>query len=295
MVKKYHDTLSVIDMSACSIRFVIIVPYRDRAQLLSEFQEHMRVVLADVDPATYRVWYLHQQDSIYRNNNGRGDGGERPFNRGAMKNIGFLVLREMYPTCYRNITLVFHDVDTVPTGAGVIPDYTTVPGTVKHFYGYSYALGGIVSITAGDFERIGGFPNYWAWGYEDNMLQTRAKQAGLRLDRSVFYPIGDAAHIRQVQGGRFRTVNRGEFDRYMRMNPEGWATIQGLVYAPPKSCGLATEHEGPGLGEMVDVCGFDTGYVCNPALNIEFDTAYRGAPFTVGRSAKKRARMNLIM
>ena len=266
-------------MSACSIRFVIIVPYRDRAQLLAEFQEQMRIVLADVDPATYRVWYLHQRDST--------SGAPRPFNRGAMKNIGFLVLREMYPTCYRNITLVFHDVDTVPTGAGVIPDYATVPGTVKHFYGYSYALGGIVSITAGDFERIDGFPNYWAWGYEDNMLQTRAKQAGLRIDRSVFYPIGDAAHIRQVQGGRYRTVNRGEFDRYIRMNPEGWASIRGLVYTPPTNSTLD-------LGEMVDVCGFDTGYACNPAQNMEFDTANR-APFTVGRSAKQRARMNLVM
>ena len=294
--------------------FVVIVPYRNRPQQLAEFDTHMRAVLAPYDSDTqqsnYRVWYMHQCD-------------DRPFNRGAMKNLGFIVLRNMYPHTYSQITLVFHDIDTVPTGPDVIPDYRTTPGIVKHFYGYRHALGGIVSIRAGDFERIGGFPNYWAWGYEDNMLQTRVMKApdmdvvseaddshacsdgrpkivrrNMAIDRTTFYPINDAVHIRQDRGGRTRTVNRGEFDRYMRMDPEGIHTLSGVVYDAPRSIGLGqgdTILQQLSLGEMVDVRTFDTGTECNTRLNTDFDAARGQAPFTVGRSARMRTRMNLVL
>ena len=254
--------------------FVIVVPYRDRPQELADFEAQMRVVLSNIDPTTYRIWYMHPCDA-------------RPFNRGAMKNLGFHVLRDLYPHTYSQITLVFHDIDTVPTGPDVIPDYRTTPGVVKHFYGYTHALGGIVSIRAGDFERIHGFPNYWAWGYEDNMLQTRVMKApNMTIDRSTFYVINDAVHIRQERGGRTRTVNRGEFDRYVRMDPEGIHTIRGVVYDAPQSIGI---------GHRVDVRAFDTGTECNTVLNTVFDAAGGQAPFTVGRSARMRARMNLVM
>ena len=257
--------------------FVIVVPYRDRPQQLAEFEINMRAVLANIDPATYRIWYMHPCDG-------------RPFNRGAMKNLGFHVLRDLYPHTYSQITLVFHDIDTVPTGPDVIPDYRTSPGVVKHFYGYTHALGGIVSIRAGDFERINGFPNYWAWGYEDNMLQTRVMKApNMSIDRSTFYVINDAVHIRQDRGGRTRTVNRGEFDRYMRMDPEGINTIRSVVYDAPRPISMG------GLGHRVDVRAFDTGKECNTNLNTDFDAARGQAPFTVGRSARMRSRMNLVM
>jgi hypothetical protein len=258
--------------------FVIVVPYRDRPQQLADFETHMRAVLANIDPTTYRIWYMHPCDS-------------RPFNRGAMKNIGFHVLRDLYPDTYSTITLVFHDIDTVPTGPDVIPDYRTTPGVVKHFYGYTHALGGIVSIRAGDFERINGFPNYWAWGYEDNMLQTRVTRAApkMMIDRSTFYVINDAVHIRQDRGGCIRTVNRGEFDRYVRMDPEGINTIRGVVYDAPQPISRDS------LGFLVNVRAFDTGTECNTSLNTVFDVVKGRAPFTVGRSARKRTRLNLVM
>ena len=258
--------------------FVVIVPYRDRPQQLAEFETQMRIVLANIDPATYRILYICPCDT-------------RPFNRGAMKNIGFRVVRDLYPHTYTQITLVFHDIDTLPTGPDVIPDYRTTTGVVKHFYGYTHALGGIVSIRAADFERINGFPNYWAWGYEDNMLQTRVMNAVPRMsiDRSTFYVINDAVHIRQDRGGCTRTVNRGEFDRYMRMDPEGINTIRGVVYDAPRLMHIDS------FGHQVNVTAFDTGTVCNTALNSVFDVVKGRAPFTVGRSARKRTRMNLVM
>ena len=156
---------------------IIIVPYRDRAAQLTAFKILISHML-DHEKRSYEILYVHQQDS-------------RNFNRGAMKNIGFIYVKETYPNSYQNITLVFHDIDTIPSRADVF-DYDTVPNVVKHFYGYKYALGGIFAIKAGDFEKINGFPNFWAWGFEDNLLKDRWTKANGRIDysqfRDVFHP-----------------------------------------------------------------------------------------------------------
>ena len=108
--------------------------------------------------------------------------------------------------------------------------YETKPGVVKHFYGFHFALGGIISIKAGDFEKINGFPNFWAWGYEDNMLNKRVEAAsGLTIDRSQFYPIADK-NIMQFNDGLGRNINRNEFDRYMDNTKEGIDSIFDLEY-----------------------------------------------------------------
>ena len=112
----------------------------------------------------------------------------QPFNRGAMKNIGFKIVKDLYPSIYNNITLVFNDIDIAPTSNHKI-DYETTSGTVKHFYGYRHTLGGIISINAGDFENINGFPNFWTWGYEDKVLQKRIEKKNISIDRSNFLEI----------------------------------------------------------------------------------------------------------
>lgn len=108
--------------------------------------------------------------------------------------------------------------------------YETIPGTVKHFYGYKFALGGIVSITAGDFEKTGGFPNFWAWGFEDNMLKLRVDRAGLRLDYTQFYPIKDG-NILHLSDGNNRDVSRTEFETYTGNTADGFNDINNLVYS----------------------------------------------------------------
>jgi hypothetical protein len=204
-------------------RIVFIVPYRDRPQQLHFFQEQMKKVLSSMSKTDYKIYFLHQQDT-------------RKFNRGAMKNIGYLAVKKLYPNDYKNITLVFNDVDTMPYTKNFL-NYETKTGMVKHFYGVRFALGGIVSITAGDFEKTGGFPNFWAWGYEDNTLKTRVDNTGLQVDYTQFYPINDG-HILQLSDGDTRQVSRTEFDLYKGNNADGFKDITELSYTMEEDTGF---------------------------------------------------------
>jgi uncharacterized protein YjbI with pentapeptide repeats len=201
-------------------KIIFIVPYRDRAEHQRFFALQMDKVLEDYDKKDYKIIYAHQMD-------------KREFNRGAMKNLGFLYAKAQYPNDYKNITFVFNDVDTMPYGKNFL-NYQTTTGVVKHFYGYTFTLGGIVSITGADYERVNGFPNYWAWGYEDNAFNSRVKLAGLTIDRNQFYPILDK-NILQLKDGITRIVNRGEYDRYAdeiryQNNTDGLNTLTNITY-----------------------------------------------------------------
>uniref|UniRef100_A0A6C0KJ87 Galactosyltransferase C-terminal domain-containing protein n=1 Tax=viral metagenome TaxID=1070528 RepID=A0A6C0KJ87_9ZZZZ len=245
---------------------IFIVPYRDREQQQKFFSQQMKVVLEDIPENKYKIYYIHQND-------------KREFNRGAMKNIGFLMVKNKYPNDYKNITLVFNDVDTMPYSKNFINYYTT-PGTIKHFYGFRYALGGIVSITAGDFEKTGGFPNFWSWGYEDNLLNKRVLKAGLTINRDQFYDIMDK-NMFQMKDGLARLVNRGEFDRYLSNTTEGYHTIQGLQY-------IIDEVNG-----FVNVNQFNTGVVINQEQNKIHDLRNGNRPFPVMMNKRRMPRMGM--
>jgi hypothetical protein len=237
-------------------RVVFIVPYRDREQQLQFFARHMNYILEDTSPEDYLIYYLHQCD-------------KREFNRGAMKNIGFLAIREMYPNDYKNITLVFNDLDTMPYNKNFL-NYETTPGTIKHFYGYTFALGGIVSINAGDFERLNGFPNFWAWGFEDNALNLRAKTERINIDRSHFYPIYDK-NIMQFADGLVRNVSRTEFDRYIHNTKEGFDNIHNLQYEVDETTGF------------IHVLSFETLISEDKIQSVTHDLRKGNQPFVAGR------------
>ena len=252
-------------------KVIFLVPYRDRLTQQTNFDTKMRdIVLKNMPPDHYKIFYIHQLDN-------------RSFNRGAMKNIGFIMVRRAYPQDYQNITLVFNDVDTTPNSPDTIPSYETTPGIIKHFYGFPHALGGIFSILAGDFERINGFPNYWSWGFEDNLLIKRAERARLTIDRTVFYPNTDTTNIQQTNATFMRVVNQGEFDRYSRNVEEGINTIRQLYYTVDEATGFVNVHQ------------FNTSYDYNPSLDRPFDTSKSNVPFRVGYSAKRRSRINMVM
>lgn len=201
---------------------IFIVPYRNRVQHKFFFSKYMSYILEDKDD--YEIYFTHQCDA-------------RTFNRGAIKNIGFIAARNKYPQHYKDITFIFNDVDTIPFTK--IFDYETTPGVVKHYYGFKYALGGIVVMKGGDFERTNGFPGFWGWGMEDNVLQKRCDAIGLTVDRSVFYNIG-SPEILQLFDGISRIISkkdpwRGENDDGV----DGLSTIHQLKYT------IDTKSENP--------------------------------------------------
>lgn len=223
-------------------KYVFIVPYRDREPHRVFFSTYIYKIMEDIPSEDWTFYFIHQND-------------KRPFNRGAMKNIGFLALKEAYPNHYKDIIFIFNDIDTLPYDKNIL-NYHTEYGVVKHFYGFQFALGGIFSIRGVDFERINGFPNYWAWGGEDNLINERAKHFGLTIDRSNFYTIGDS-NILQFADGMKRLICRDELaTSIMPNNTDGLSKLINVTYMKYDDT------------HMVDVNAFDT-YIHFSQLHFE--------------------------
>jgi hypothetical protein len=188
--------------------------------------------MEDIPKEDWVFFFVHQKDN-------------RPFNRGAMKNIGFLAMKYKYPNEYRNIIFIFNDIDTLPYDKNVL-DFNTVHGVIKHYYGFKFALGGIFSVTGDDYERTNGFPNFWAWGGEDNLINERAKKVGIIINRDNFFSLGDM-NILQFADGLKRLICRDELATTLQNdNIDGIITIKNLNYHFNDD-----EH-------MIDVHNFDT-------------------------------------
>ena len=197
-------------------KVVFIVPYRDRELQRRFYLRNMKYIMEDYSSDSYKFYFAHQCDN-------------RDFNRGGMKNCGFLAVKNMYPDDYKDITFVFNDIDTMPIDKNMF-SFETVHGKVKHFYGFLFALGGLLSITGKDFEKIGGFPNFWGWGYEDNVLQQRALEHHLTIDRSEFLPILHK-NIVHLCDGKNRVIHRTEYSgEYKKDKNNGLSTIYNLQY-----------------------------------------------------------------
>ena len=233
-------------------KVVFIIPYRNRELQRRFFIRHMKYILEDLDPTDYRLLFIHQLDI-------------RDFNRGALKNIGFLITKQLYPNDYADITLVFNDVDTLPLEKNLF-HYETTHGTVKHFFGFQFALGGIVSITCKDFERVGGFPNFWGWGFEDNALQKRVLLSKMKIDRNEFYPVLDK-HVIQLQDGKHRLINRQDYKEYVADTKEGHQSISDLVFTIDNDLHIA------------NVTQFSTGRPPNNGTREVTDISMTAKPF----------------
>lgn len=197
-----------------TIKIAFIVPYRNREQQKEFFLRYMKWILEDYKKEDYIVVFSHQQDN-------------RPFNRGAVKNIGFKYIKNKYPNHYKNISLVFHDIDVMSSRKGLF-NYETENKIVKHFYGFDFALGGIISIKGSDFENSGGYPNYWSWSLEDNCLQKRVLKTNLKINRNVFYKIGDP-NLLHIHDGLYKDYSETNLNLFKNdTGSEGLKTIYKL-------------------------------------------------------------------
>lgn len=182
------------------ISLIFVIPYRNREHQKHFFEYYMKYLLEDMDPSTYEIVFAHQKNDL-------------PFNRGAVKNIGFLYAKEKYDY-YRDIVFVFNDIDTLPYKKGLL-DYTLKENEVKHYYGFTYCLGGIVAIRGKDFERVNGYPSFWNWGWEDTILYERVLAHKMTINRDQFYEYGNSSILHLIDGVS-KSVSMKTYDLYKK-------------------------------------------------------------------------------
>ena len=141
----------------------IIIPFRNRMNQLNIFLQYIHPFLQK-HLISYRIFLIEQTFS-------------KPFNRGALMNIGFVeALKFHLFHCF-----IFHDVDLLPLAEKNIYACTKQPrhltaalNTWRYKLKYKNAFGGAVAILRDHFIQINGFSNeYFGWGGEDDDLLER--------------------------------------------------------------------------------------------------------------------------
>lgn len=174
-------------------RLTIIVPYRDRADqlqlLVGGLASYFEQDKVDRD-IPYRVLIIEQEPGL-------------PFNRGATKNIGFILARD---DCDY---VCFHDVDHLPIWADYSYSDKPTPilwhGAIKRPVSMTRSsvllvlsneknelFGGALLCPVQKFAEVNGHANqYWGWGMEDIDLRLRFEAAGIAWERrkGTFQPL----------------------------------------------------------------------------------------------------------
>tara|TARA_Y100000389_G_C17470094_1_gene529602 strand:- start:7328 stop:8098 length:771 start_codon:yes stop_codon:yes gene_type:complete len=203
-----------------NVHTVFVVPYRNRSEHKAKFLDYYNklTTIRDEWGKGVRLLIVEQDD-------------DRPFNRGAMKNIGALHVHRLWGRDNGNITLVFHDIDSLPVFPLTI-DFSCKRHNVNHIYGNSSALGGIFSIRIQDFFRAHGFPNIWGWGYEDNIMTERTTRIGLSVNRDNKIDIADMSKILRLDinsQNTSRAVSIIDLKRVLNKQADGMFDIADLA------------------------------------------------------------------
>lgn len=187
------DTIAQLRQENYEKRLAIVVPYRDRAEHLSQFVPHIRSYFERDKLDRLIPYQVHVVEQL----------GSRPFNRGYLKNVGFEIAADM------SDYTVFHDVDYLPIWADY--SYTEKPyrliwhGLVLR-EAYGTFFGAVVGFPNEQFAAANGFSNeYWGWGAEDKELMLRCKLIGLEFGKRD----GSYLALPHQHGGR---------DRFGRLN-----------------------------------------------------------------------------
>ena len=135
-------------------KLCIVVPYRDRADHLSQFVPRIKKTMDD-QGILFELLVVEQENG-------------KPFNRGKLLNVGFHWMetegkREIDYYC-------FHDVDMLPTESdySYCENPTHLAARAEQFgwkLPYNDYFGGVTIFDKGSFLKINGYANeYWGWG-----------------------------------------------------------------------------------------------------------------------------------
>jgi hypothetical protein len=133
--------------------FIIVVPFRNRAQHLAQFLKHYRRLF----PTAY---FFIVEQSI-----------SKLFNKAKLLNIGFLENRSRFDY------FIFHDVDMLVQGKPdySYPDSPTLLATNASQFNwvlpYPNYFGGVITFNNGDYLKCNGHSNnFWGWAGEDDCM-----------------------------------------------------------------------------------------------------------------------------
>lgn len=174
------------------MKYNFIIPYRDRKLHLNEFVKRFTEYLTGkgIDA---QFFIIHQINTA-------------EFNRGAMKNIGFLEVCKTRP----DGLFIFHDIDVYPTYWGSI-SYEAQKGEFKRpvINQADENLGLICSCWKEDYEKTNGFANYWGWGSEDGALYYRAKRLGMQINQKNSINYRDGKYV--ICEEHYRNVSKQHY------------------------------------------------------------------------------------
>jgi len=185
-------------------KIAVVVPYRNRPDQLKVFLQHIHPFLAR-QTVQYTIYVANQADN-------------KPFNRGALFNAGFLeAAKDQDWDC-----LVLHDVDLLPEDDRNLyrcrdtETYHLMLGrnTDKYKLAYYDNLGGVVALTPSLYTKLNGFSNsFWGWGGEDDNFSERHRHYNITFVRNSQSQIGRYTMLghkpEQPSEDRFRQLKIG--------------------------------------------------------------------------------------
>jgi hypothetical protein len=163
-------------------RLSIVIPYRDRLQHLVRFVPHIAAYFARDEINRKIPWQLTIVEQM----------PGKPFNRGLMRNIGFLLTEDEADY------FCFHDVDYLPVSADY--QYPQTPARLCRYGAEEVPIdparpddvvvndqnlffGAAAMFNKADFRRVNGYSNdYWGWSFEDIDLRMRCAIEGLTIE-----------------------------------------------------------------------------------------------------------------
>eukprot|EP00118_Oscarella_pearsei_P011874 m.83182 g.83182 ORF g.83182 m.83182 type:complete len:266 (+) comp36334_c0_seq23:135-932(+) len=153
-------------------QLAVVVPIRDRFEEFLEFVPHIHRFL-NAQRVRHQIWIINQFDN-------------HRFNRASLLNVGFLL-----STRRGCDYIAMHDVDLLPLNPALDysypekgPFHVSAPNLHPKYH-YKTFVGGILMLTADQFEKCNGLSNlFWGWGREDDEFYRRMIEAGYQVSRT---------------------------------------------------------------------------------------------------------------